>query len=114
MNVFVKFRMRYKDYKVPLTSLTKEHQEKVQYLAQSHVPGERQIRLSTFDEVPEDETVGEAEGQVAGADAAPEGEGKKKRGLVHKFVNLVDILPPLPEKGQFDVRTIKKSLYFFS
>ena len=31
-----------------------------------------------------------------------------------KFVNLVDILPPLPAKGQFDVKTIKQSLYFFS
>lgn len=31
-----------------------------------------------------------------------------------KFVNLVDLLPPLPQKGHFDVNTIKKSLYFFS
>ncbi|PFH50361.1 hypothetical protein AMATHDRAFT_4013 [Amanita thiersii Skay4041] len=34
--------------------------------------------------------------------------------LYGKFVNLSDILPPLPEKGDFEVETIKKSLYFFS
>ena len=31
-----------------------------------------------------------------------------------KFVDLLDLLPPLPQKGSFDVKTIKKSLYFFS
>ncbi|EPQ30938.1 uncharacterized protein PFL1_01836 [Pseudozyma flocculosa PF-1] len=31
-----------------------------------------------------------------------------------KFVDLEDILPPLPEKGNFDVNEIQKSLYFFS
>lgn len=34
--------------------------------------------------------------------------------LVSKFVNLVDILPPLPKKGDFDVQTIRNSPYFFS
>jgi len=34
--------------------------------------------------------------------------------LANKFVNLTDCLPPLPEKGSFDVRDIRKSLYFFS
>jgi len=31
-----------------------------------------------------------------------------------RFVNLVDILPPLPSKGMFDIAKIKDSLYFFS
>ncbi|GAK65136.1 DNA/RNA polymerase [Moesziomyces antarcticus] len=31
-----------------------------------------------------------------------------------KFVNLADILPPIPAKGSFDVNEIKRSLYFFS
>lgn len=31
-----------------------------------------------------------------------------------KFVDLVDLLPKLPEKGEFDVNKIKQSLYFFS
>ncbi len=34
--------------------------------------------------------------------------------LACKFVNLVDILPALPEKGKFDVSAIKESQYFFS
>lgn len=41
---------------------------------------------------------------------AVEGEAK----VQSKFVNLVDLLPPLPKKGDFDVQTIKKSQYFFS
>ena len=34
--------------------------------------------------------------------------------LAEMFVNLVDVLPPLPEKGKFDVKAIKQSQYFFS
>jgi DNA-directed RNA polymerase, mitochondrial len=38
---------------------------------------------------------------------SPEADNKK-------FIDLVDLLPPLPKKGTFDVKTIKNSLYFFS
>lgn len=31
-----------------------------------------------------------------------------------KFIDLADVLPPLPEKGGFDVNEIKRSQYFFS
>ena len=31
-----------------------------------------------------------------------------------RFVDLIAVLPPLPEKGNFNVETIKHSLYFFS
>ncbi|KAF7290519.1 DNA-directed RNA polymerase [Mycena indigotica] len=34
--------------------------------------------------------------------------------LMGKFVDLTDLLPPLPEKGSFDVKSIKDSPYFFS
>lgn len=34
--------------------------------------------------------------------------------LLGKFVDLTDIIPPLPEKGSFDVADIRKSQYFFS
>ncbi|KAF6749610.1 mitochondrial RNA polymerase [Ephemerocybe angulata] len=37
-----------------------------------------------------------------------------ERNLMNKFVDLTAVLPPLPEKGSFDVRDIRKSLYFFS
>jgi DNA-directed RNA polymerase len=31
-----------------------------------------------------------------------------------KFINVVDLLPPLPQKGTFEVQEIKASPYFFS
>jgi DNA-directed RNA polymerase len=31
-----------------------------------------------------------------------------------RFIDLVQLLPPLPQKGQFDVTNIKRSQYFFS
>lgn len=34
--------------------------------------------------------------------------------LMGKFVNMTDLLPPLPQKGEFNVERIKKSQYFFS
>ena len=34
--------------------------------------------------------------------------------LAGKFVNLTDLLPPLPAKGSFKVEAIKGSQYFFS
>ncbi|KAH8115023.1 DNA/RNA polymerase [Phellopilus nigrolimitatus] len=35
-------------------------------------------------------------------------------GVMSRFVNLVDLLPPLPKKGEFDVKRIRDSKYFFS
>ena len=34
--------------------------------------------------------------------------------LAGKFVNLTELLPPLPAKGNFNVEAIKGSQYFFS
>ncbi len=43
------------------------------------------------------------------------GNKKMMRELLTKhFVPLVDILPPLPRKGDFDIELIKQSPYFFS
>jgi DNA-directed RNA polymerase, mitochondrial len=47
----------------------------------------------------------------ASAGATPQGKGESLEG---KFVDLVDLLPPMPTKGEFDVNKIKSSLYFFS
>ena len=41
-------------------------------------------------------------------------EAREQSAVQSKFVRLVDLLPPLPQKGEFDVNTIKSSLYFFS
>ena len=32
----------------------------------------------------------------------------------HTCFNLADLIPPVPEKGEFDVTKIRKSQYFFS
>jgi len=40
--------------------------------------------------------------------------GKAAIELMGKFVNVTDILPPLPKRGSFKVETIKGSQYFFS
>ena len=67
---------------------------------------------------------GDFEGEAGEAEEKP--KPKKKPGprkknsediearLAGKFVNLIDILPALPEKGKFDVSAIKESQYFFS
>jgi len=47
----------------------------------------------------------------AGAEAETETGDSSLEG---KFVNLVDLLLPVPSKGEFDVNKIKSSLYFFS
>lgn len=41
-------------------------------------------------------------------------EAQATRELLGKFVDVVDLLPPLPEKGTFRVQEIKSSPYFFS
>ena len=40
--------------------------------------------------------------------------GKHQDVQVNRFVNLADVIPPIPKKGEFDVKTIKDSMYFFS
>jgi DNA-directed RNA polymerase len=45
----------------------------------------------------------------------PEAEAESEdSSLEGKFVDLVDLLLPVPIKGEFDVNKIKSSLYFFS
>ncbi|KAF5352936.1 hypothetical protein D9758_007875 [Tetrapyrgos nigripes] len=41
-------------------------------------------------------------------------EEKVSKDLMGKFVNLTDLIPPLPKKGDFNVQAIKASQYFFS
>lgn len=54
---------------------------------------------------PSDEGVGVGEA----AEEEEEGGGKRPH-----FVRLIDLLPPLPAKGDFEVSSIKASPYFFS
>ena len=50
--------------------------------------------------------------RVTGATA--EDKSASDDSLEGKFVDLVDLLPLVPSKGEFDVNKIKSSLYFFS
>ena len=50
----------------------------------------------------------------AGKSEAEAEAGTEDSSLEGKFVDLVDLLLPVPIKGEFDVNKIKSSLYFFS
>jgi DNA-directed RNA polymerase, mitochondrial len=56
-----------------------------------------------------DEDADELVGAVRGS-----GAGRIDTAMESRFVDVVDLLPELPKKGDFKVETIKKSLYFFS
>lgn len=75
-----------------------------------------EIRGPPIEETQEDESFAEEEDE--------DGSQKKKYArltseevseqLRGKFMNLVDLIPPIPQKGTFKVETIKESAYFFS
>ena len=63
----------------------------------------------------------EAEAEAEDDEEKPKKRFRKKKSVIgteaevmSRFVNLVDLLPPLPERGSFDVKRIIKSKYFFS
>ncbi len=65
----------------------------------------------------ESELFGELEDETPQAKAAREKKEQQKEAiakLMGKFVNLSDLFPPQPKKGEFDVGNIKQSQYFFS
>ncbi|KAF8064220.1 DNA/RNA polymerase [Lyophyllum atratum] len=64
-----------------------------------------------FDDLDADDV--DAVSHAARKQAKVEAE-KALRQLMGKFVNVTDLLPPLPEKGKFNVEAIKGSQYFFS
>lgn len=136
------FRERYKGYKVPVsvlrsgTFMKQLNEVSVESLGEAR--SEEIIAEQEQQEMRELEEL-EAEDEDADLEAAEQKPKSKSRGkkrgkskLVlpkhiqdivegttdeaadYKFVDLVDLIPPLPQKGNFDVTTIKKSLYFFS
>jgi len=46
----------------------------------------------------------------------PEKKARKRyvRDIRAKFIDLVDLLPPPPKRGNFDIERTRDSLYFFS
>ena len=53
-------------------------------------------------------------GRGQGSRTRRKGQTTSEESLEGKFVDLIDLLPPVPAKGEFDVNKIKSSLYFFS
>ena len=87
-----------------MSSLTRDQQTKL-YTANTRsaeTTGALRYHIST-----ESETESVADSDESGSNPA-------NANTPSRFVNLVVLLPPLPQKGMFDVNTIKKSLYFFS
>ncbi|KAI0632722.1 DNA/RNA polymerase [Trametes polyzona] len=134
------FRERYANHKIPLVSLRGTPMKKLN-LEGAADPQDIEALKDTSSAEPEqsedDATLAPLEEDDADVDVEAEGEAeapaeaeevpkkKRRRGkatgfdvpndpLAGKFVNLVDILPPLPQKGKFDVKAIKESQYFFS
>jgi DNA-directed RNA polymerase len=56
----------------------------------------------------------EDEDEDAEREEAARMKTEEERQLLHKFVDLTSLLPPLPKKGSFEVKLIKDSQYFFS
>jgi DNA-directed RNA polymerase len=138
--IFQQFRDRYKGFKVPLfnvraggllkklrdsgtrISVTSEQAKKLRRLEQILTISE--VNKTAIDDlgnsitgtktaskpkVNEENTSQEAEEEE---DA--ELDVELDAPLLGKFVDLVDLLPPLPTKGTFDVEDIQRSPYFFS
>ncbi|KAI1795428.1 DNA/RNA polymerase [Ganoderma leucocontextum] len=130
------FKERYKDYKVPLVTLRGGAFKKLNISPEQIGVSSEDAKLLTEGPVEEEKRDEEAlfadedgneDGDLEAEEAEEKPKPKKKRGprkkasdedlearLAGKFVNLVDVLPALPEKGKFDVSAIKESQYFFS
>lgn len=136
------FRERYKGYKVPIASLkTSQILKQLGILdTAADISSRRPKTTAAFELSPDnaDAVVEDDEGLSAVLDRPPavsvlskeqavemlkpvrRGRGSRGKGAVTeaslegKFVDLVDLLPPVPVKGEFDVNKIKSSVYFFS
>jgi len=129
-----KFRARYKTHKVPVRSLFEGNLLKKARAAGSLVTVPREVEERLLREKAADE--GDLVDEIAAAEcnvgATPGNALKRRRrptlnkemdvevveddsdGISTRFVNLVDLIPPLPKKGDFEVSVIKDSQYFFS
>ncbi|CEH13005.1 Mitochondrial/chloroplast DNA-directed RNA polymerase RPO41, provides primers for DNA replication-initiation [Ceraceosorus bombacis] len=68
------------------------------------------VRLHSRDGAADSEVVEKAESDIELEESLPETSSEQSSG----FLALADVLPPLPQKGAFDVNEIRRSLYFFS
>ena len=130
----VQFTTRYKDYVIPLSTLRTGRLADQVAAAGAPIFSKKKIQkdvVSILKDVEEDEVnaASNSEGAESVEDAEefkPETVSRRRakmsaaeRDLVDAaqdgdYVQLTDVLPPVPSKGNFDVKTIKNSLYFFS
>ncbi|KAF9546254.1 DNA/RNA polymerase [Agrocybe pediades] len=137
------FRQRYATHQIPLSDLRasgraggesaeeevksteseSEVQEEVE-IDPYETPKERVARLKREAKAAAAKARLEAKAAKEAAKAAARKEAAEKRAameaqsdlklLDNKFIRLVDLIPPLPKKGDFEVEEIKASPYFFS
>ncbi|KAI0033505.1 hypothetical protein K488DRAFT_47601 [Vararia minispora EC-137] len=129
------FRERYREHRVPVVSmrtasvlkslgvLSGEAAEMMMEAPDGTVEAleadeESRIDLKELTEVSRRTKAETAEEEVEDAEEGPKMSAAElaeaSRQLEGRFVKLVDLLPRLPQKGEFDVRKIRDSLYFFS
>ncbi|KIY48560.1 DNA/RNA polymerase, partial [Fistulina hepatica ATCC 64428] len=125
------FIIRYSKHKIPLiafgkgTSIVKALVDAGSRLRVTRAQAESLKGLAPLLEISDDmpSTVDEADADLLRDavdsmetnDSAADGDTSgSDPNLLGKFVNLADILPPLPKKGTFHVEEIKESPYFFS
>ena len=111
------FHERYKDFKVPVSAL-----KQGVLLKQLRLAGAK------FDSAVEELLKAEARAsktkrsrtgrtrkkREAPSDTELQEEASSPQSPMGPLIDLGDLLPPLPQKGAFNVETIKGSLYFFS
>lgn len=75
----------------------------------------RKVEVEVEDENADEDTETRSKRFLTEIERQAGGDKKKLRELLTKrFVPLVDVLPPLPIKGDFDIELIRQSPYFFS
>ncbi|THH14382.1 hypothetical protein EW146_g5951 [Bondarzewia mesenterica] len=131
------FRIRYKDFKVPIIALKQmQAWRKLEFdptdiaTADEDAFGEDDGMSAAPEDAEDLDAIENPDRPTATTVSREEliallrpGKGRGKRpplaedgteSTEGKFVNLIDLLPSLPKKGEFDVSKIKSSLYFFS
>jgi DNA-directed RNA polymerase len=134
--IFQQFRDRYRGFKVPLVnvrtggllkklrdsgtrmSVTSEQAKNLRGLEQILTISE--VNKTAIDDLGNSRIGAKAASQPKVNEESTEEEAEEEEDaeldapLLGKFVDLVDLLPPLPTKGTFDVEDIQRSPYFFS
>ncbi|WFD36220.1 DNA-directed RNA polymerase [Malassezia cuniculi] len=113
------FMQRYAGYKVPAASLPRTaaaSPEELEAVAVAGIGAEAEAdAVAEAKAEGTKETVAKVENDAPATPAGPKPkEGSRSRRTGPMFYELADLIPPIPEKGSFDVNEIKRSMYFFS